>query len=116
MLRPRKQIHRLDLLGAVALCFQPLGVSCGGGGVAADVDDPAGGHGDDGGKGGLVTAFAGRIEDDDVGVEALGGELRCGFARVGAEEAASGGDGFTHAGRVGLGAVDGFGDDLHADE
>ena len=116
MFRPRKQIHRLDLLGAVALCFQPLGVSCGGGGVAADVDDPAGGHGDDGGKGGLVTAFAGRVEDDDVGVEALGGELRCGFARVGAEEAASGGDGFAHAGRVGLGAVDGFGDDLHADE
>lgn len=49
-------------------------------------------------------------------MEALGGELRCGFARVGAEEAASGGDGFAHAGRVGLGAVDGFGDDLHADE
>lgn len=116
MLRPRKQIHRLDLLGAVALCFQPLGVSCGGGGVAADVDDPAGGHGDDGGKGGLVTAFAGRVEDDDVGVEALGGELRCGFARVGAEEATSGGNGFAHAGRVGLGAVDGFRDDLHADE
>ena len=116
MLRPWKQIHRLDLLGVVALCFQPFGVSCSGGGVAADVDDPAGGHGDDGRKGGLVTAFAGRVEDDDVGVEALGGELRCGFARVGAEEAASGGDGFAHAGRVGLGAVDGFGDDLHADE
>ena len=116
VLRPREQIHRLDLLGMVSFFLQPLGVSCGGGGVAADVDDPAGGHLDDGGEGGLVAALAGRVEDDDVGVEALCGKLRGGLAGVSAEEAALGGDGVAHAGGVGLGAVDGLGDDLHADE
>lgn len=116
MLRPRKQIDRLHLFRMISLFFQPLRVPRGGGGVAADVDDPAGGHLDDGGEGGLVAALAGRVEDDDVWVEALGGELGRGFARIGAEEAAFGGNSAAHAGGVGLGALNGFGDDLHADE
>ena len=116
MLRPRKQIDRLHLFRMISLFFQPLCVPRGGGGVAADVDDPAGGHLDDGGEGGLVAALAGRVEDDDVRVEALGGELGRGFARIGAEEAAFGGNSAAHAGGVGLGALNGFGDDLHADE
>ena len=35
---------------------------------------------------------------------------------IGTEEAALGGDGIAHAGGVGLGAVDGLGHDLHADQ
>ena len=62
------------------------------------------------------SQLAGRVEDDDVRVEALGGELGRGFARIGAEEAAFGGNSAAHAGGVGLGALNGFGDDLHADE
>ena len=116
MLRPRKQIDRLHLFRMISLFFQPLRVPRGGGGVAADVDDPAGGHLDDGGEGGLVAALAGRVKDDDVRVEALGSQLGRGFARIGAEEAAFGGNRAAHAGGVGLGALNGFGDDLHADE
>ena len=75
MLRPREQIHRLHLFRAVPLCLQPLGVPGGGGRVAADIDHPLGIHLDNSRKGGFIAAFAGRVEDDDVRVEALGGEL-----------------------------------------
>ena len=55
-----KKVHRLHLLRMIPVLFEPCGISCGGGGVAADVDHPAGGHLDDGGKGRFVAALAGR--------------------------------------------------------
>ena len=91
---------------------QDGGVAGGGGGVAADVDQAAGGHPQDGVQGGLVAAFAGRVDDDDVGREALGGKAAGGLAGVGTEKAALGLDGGAHPGGVGFGALDGFGDDL----
>ena len=51
MLRPREQVHRLHLFGPIPMLFQPFGIPGGSGGVAADIDHPAGGHGDDSGKG-----------------------------------------------------------------
>lgn len=116
MLRPRKQIHGLYLFCMIPLLFQPFSVAGGGGGVTADVDDPAGGHLDDGGEGGLVAALAGRVKDDDIRVQALDGQLGRGLAGVSAEEAALGGDGIAHPGGVRLRAVDGLGYDLHADQ
>ena len=47
-------------------------------------------------------------------MQALGGQPGRGLAGVGAEEAALGRHVRAHAGRVGFGAVDGFGHDLHA--
>ena len=61
MLRPREQIHGLHLLSVIAILFQPSGIAGGGGGVAADVDHPAGIHAHHGGEGGLVAALAGRV-------------------------------------------------------
>lgn len=116
MLRPWEEIHWLDFLYMVAVGFEPLGVAGGGGRVAADVDDPARRHFDDGRQGGLVTALAGRVEDDDIGVQTLGGKLGRGLPRIGAEEAALGGDGVAHPGGIGLCTVDGFGYDLDADQ
>ena len=116
MLRPREEVHGLDLLCMVAVCGEPLGVAGGGGRVTADVDDPAGRHFDDGRQGGFVTALAGRVEDDDVGVQTLGGKLGRSLPRIGAEEAALGGDSVAHPGGIGLRAVDGFGYDLDADQ
>ena len=58
----------------IPMLFEPCGISCGGGGVAADVDHPAGGHLDDGGKGRLVAALAGWVEHDDIRPQALSGE------------------------------------------
>lgn len=70
------------------MLFEPCGISCGGGGVAADVDHPAGGHLDDGGKGRFVAALAGRVKHDDIRPQALSGEAGGGLTGVGAEEAA----------------------------
>ena len=98
------------------MLFQPLGIPGGGGGVAADIDHPAGGHGDDSGKGCFVTAFAGRVEHHNIRVQALGGKLRGRLTSIGAEETALCGYGITHAGSIGLGAFDGLRHDLHADE
>ena len=112
MPRPREHIHRLDLLDAVAVPGELGGVAGGGGGVAADVDQAAGGHLDDGGQGGRVAALAGRVNDDDAGGQALGGQTGGGFAGVGAEETALGRDGVAHPGGVGFGALDGLGDHL----
>ena len=98
------------------MLFEPCGISCGGGGVAADIDHPAGGHLDDGGKGRLVAALAGRVEHDDIGPQALSGEAGRSLTGVGAEEAALGGDGVAHPGGVGLGTVNSLRHDLHADE
>ena len=114
MLRPWKQIYRLHFLCVIPILFQPCGVPGGGGGVAADVDHPAGGHAYHGRKGGLVAAFAGRVQHHDVRVQALGGQL-CGcLPGISAEEAALGGNRCTHAGGIGLGAFDGFGYNLYA--
>lgn len=109
---PGEHIHRLDLLDAVAVPDEPGGVAGGGGRVAADVDQAAGGHLDDGGQGGRVAALAGRVHHDDVGGQALGGQTGGGFAGVGAEETALGRDGVAHPGGVGFGALDGLGDHL----
>ena len=100
----------------IPMLFEPCGISCGGGGVAADIDHPAGGHLDDGGKGRLVAALAGRVEHDDIRTQALSGEAGRSLTGVGAEEAALGGDGVAHPGGVGLGAVNSLRHDLHADE
>ena len=51
-----KKVHRLHLLRMIPVLFEPCGISCGGGGVATDIDHPAGGHLDDGGKGRLGQA------------------------------------------------------------
>ena len=98
------------------MLFQPFGIPGGGGGVAADIDHPAGGHGNDSGKGCFVTAFAGRVEHHNIRVQTLGGKLRGRLTGIGAEEAALCGYGITHAGSIGLGAFDGLRHDLHADE
>lgn len=111
-----KKVHRLHLLRMIPMLFEPCGISCGGGGVAADIDHPAGGHLDDGGKGRLVAALAGWVEHDDIRTQALSGEAGGGLTGVGAEEAALSGDGVAHPGGVGPGAVNSFGHDLHADE
>ena len=116
MLRSRKQIHGLHLLSAIPMLSEPRGIAGGGGGVAADVDHPAGGHLDDGGKGRLIAALAGRVEHNDVRPQALGGEAGSGLAGIGTEEAALGGDGIAHPGGIGFGTVDGLGNDLHADQ
>ena len=116
MPRPWEHIHRLHLFDAVAVLCQDGGVAGGGGGVAADVDQAAGSHPDDGGQGGYVAALAGRVDDDDVGGQAFGGQTAGGFAGVGAEKAAPGRDGFAHPGGVGLGALDGLGDHLDPDQ
>ena len=79
-----EEINRGKALGAVAFGGQESKITGHGLRIAADIDHPAGGHLDDGGEGGLVAALAGRVEDDDVRVEALGGELGRGFARIGA--------------------------------
>ena len=115
MPRSWKKVHRLHLLRMIPMLFEPCGISCGGGGVAADID-PAGGHLDDGGKSRLVAALAGRVEHDDIRPQALSGEAGRSLTGVGAEEAALGGDGVAHPGGVGLGAVNSLGHDLHADE
>ena len=44
MPRPREKVHRLHLFCPIPMLFQPLGIPGGGGGVAADIDHPAGGH------------------------------------------------------------------------
>ena len=111
-----KKIHRLNLLRMIAMLLEPCGISCGSGRVAADIDHPAGGHLDDGGKGRLVAALAGWVEHDDIGPQALSGEAGGGLTGVGAEEAALGGDGVAHPGGVGPGAVNSLRHDLHADE
>ena len=85
-----KKVHRLHLLRMIPMLFEPCGISCGGGGVAADIDHPAGGHLDDGGKGRFVAALAGRVEHDDIRTQALSGEAGGGLTGVGAEEAALG--------------------------
>ena len=103
MLRSWKKVHRLHLLRMIPMLFEPCGISCGGGGVAADVDHPAGGHLDDGGKGRLIAALAGRVEHNDVRPQALSGEAGSGLAGIGTEEAALGGDGIAHPGGIGLG-------------
>ena len=111
-----KKVHRLHLLRMIPMLFEPCGISCGGGGVATDIDHPAGGHLDDGGKGRFVAALAGRVEYDDIRPQALSGEAGRSLTGVGAEEAALGGDGVAHPGGVGLGAVNSLRHDLHADE
>ena len=60
-----EKVHRLHLLRMIPMRFEPCGISCGSGRVAADVDHPAGGHLDDGGKGRFVAALAGRVEHED---------------------------------------------------
>ena len=116
MLRPREQIHRLHLFCMVPILLQPCGVSGGGGGVAADIYHPAGGHAHHGGEGGFIAALAGRVQHDDVRVQTLGGELGGSLSGIGAEKAALGGYGLAHAGGVGLGALDGLRHDLHTDQ
>lgn len=111
-----KKVHRLHLLRMIPMLFEPCGISCSGGGIAADIDHPAGGHLDDGGKGRLVAALARRVEHDDIRPQALSGEAGRSLTGVGAEEAALGGDGVAHPGGVGLGAVNSLRHDLHADE
>ena len=114
MPRPREHIHRLHFLHTVAFAGQAGGVAGGGGGVAADVDQAAGGHLEDGGQGGLVAALAGRVHDDDVGGQAPGGQAAGGLTGVGAEKAALGRNGVAHPGRVGFGTLDGLGDHFDA--
>ena len=55
--------------------YQPAGVAGGGGGVAAYHHHRARGHGGDGCQRGFVAAFARRVNDDDIGARALGGQL-----------------------------------------
>ena len=111
-----KQIHRLHLLCVISILFQPCSISCGGGGVAADVDHPAGSHAHHGGKGSFVAALAGWIQHYDVRVKALSGKAGGGLTGICAEKSALCGHICTHAGSVSLGTFNGFRYDLHTDQ
>ena len=92
---------------------QPAGVAGGGGGVAAYHHHRARGHGGDGRQRGFVAAFARRVDDDDIGARALGGQLgRSGTGVLAAEVGLVGGK--AQAGGGLLGAVHGLGHDLDA--
>ena len=113
MPRPWEHIHRLHFLHAVTFTGQDGRIAGGGGGVAADIDQAAGRHADHSVQGRLVAAFAGRVHDDDIGGQALGGQPGGCLAGVGTEKAAFAGDLSAHPGRVGAGAFNGLGNDLH---
>ena len=85
----------------------------GGGGVAAYHDHRARGHGGDGCQSGFVAAFARRVNDDDIGARALGGQLgRSGTGVLAAEVGLVGGK--AQAGGGLFRAVYSLGHDLNA--
>ncbi len=79
---PWEQIHGLNLFQRIPLFTQELSIAGGGGGVAADHDEGAWGHLDNGSQGGVIAAFARRVHHDHIGVGTLAGKAGCGFAGV----------------------------------
>ena len=67
MFCPGEKVHRLHRFHAVSGIRQGAGVPGGGGGVAADHHDGAGGHVHQCLQSGLVAAFAGRVHHDHIG-------------------------------------------------
>ena len=108
----RKEVCCLGLLQVIPLLPQSCHVPRQRGGIAGDVDQAGGGHLGDGIDDFLGDALAGRVHADDVRPQASAGQLLGGFPRVGAEKLRVG---HAVAGGVGLGVLDGGGNDLGAD-
>ena len=68
MLCPWEQIHGLNLFQRIPLFSQELSIAGGGGGVAADHDEGAWGHLDNGSQGGVIAAFARRVKQHHIGL------------------------------------------------
>ena len=66
MHRSREHIARLHFLYFITMFSQPLHISCQGGGVAAYVHDAFRLHFDHSFESGGITAFTGRVDDDDI--------------------------------------------------
>lgn len=109
---PWEEVRGLGLLHVIALLPQSRHVPRQRGGVAGDVDQAGGGHLGDGVHDLRGDALAGRVHADDVRPQAPAGQLLGGFPRVGAEKLRVG---HAVAGGVGLGVLDGGGNDLGAD-
>lgn len=71
MHRSREHIACLHFLHFITMFSQPLHISCQGSGVAAYVHDAFRLHFDHSFESGGITAFTGRVDDDDIGVDAL---------------------------------------------
>ena len=73
---PREHVYRLYFSGMVAVLVQVGQVAGQGGRVAGDVDDAFGFALGDGFEDGFTAAGPGRVEDDDVGTDAVFDEFR----------------------------------------
>ena len=74
MLGAGEHIHRLQTVDPVAFFAEDGRIPGSGGAVAGDHDHPFGRHLGDGVKQRGFAAFAGRVENDDVGAKSLGGK------------------------------------------
>ena len=75
----REHVDAGGFFSCVAALGKPRAVAGEGGGVARDVDDAGRRHGGDGAEGVGREAFSGRVDADDVGAEAFGGQCLSGF-------------------------------------
>ena len=85
----------------------------GGGRIAAHHHDALGGHGQYGLQRRLVAALAGRVQNDDIGQQAVGGQFLCGGSGVGTEKLRVL---YPHCGGIAPGALHRFGYDLYTDK
>lgn len=86
MLCAREHIHWLYGLYSISVLRKIFKIPRGGGRIAAHHHDALGGHGQYGLQRRLVAALAGRVQNDDIGQQAVGGQFLCGGSGVGTEK------------------------------
>ena len=113
MLCAREHIHWLYGLYSISVLRKIFKIPRGGGRIAAHHHDALGGHGQYGLQRRLVAALAGRVQNDDIGQQAVGSQFLCGGSGVGTDLPPGQ---YRHCWGIARGALHRFGYDLYTDK